>query len=77
MGSFEFTERDPRPYVQLAIVLRRQIIEGRLKTSDRTPSITMLSQGTGHARRTCSKALQLLVDEGMLVRVPGLGYYVA
>jgi DNA-binding GntR family transcriptional regulator len=76
MGSFEFSERDPRPYVQLALTLRRQITDGTLTTSDRTPGITTLSQDTGHARRTCSKALRLLADEGLLVRVPGRGYYV-
>jgi DNA-binding GntR family transcriptional regulator len=41
-----------------------------------TPSITTLSQQYGHARQTCAKALRVLVDEGLLVRIPGLGYYV-
>jgi hypothetical protein len=31
---------------------------------------------TGHIRQTCSKALNVLVDEGLLIRYPGLGYYV-
>jgi DNA-binding GntR family transcriptional regulator len=41
-----------------------------------TPSITTLSQQYGHARQTCAKALRTLEDEGLLTRVPGLGYYV-
>jgi DNA-binding GntR family transcriptional regulator len=41
-----------------------------------TPSITTLSQQYGHARQTCAKALRTLEDEGLLVRIPGLGYYV-
>jgi DNA-binding GntR family transcriptional regulator len=41
-----------------------------------TPSITTLTQEYGHARQTCAKALRVLVDEGLLTRVPGLGYYV-
>ena len=31
---------------------------------------------TRHARQTCAKALALLVDEGLLYRVPGLAYLV-
>jgi DNA-binding transcriptional MocR family regulator len=41
-----------------------------------TPSITTLSQQYGHARQTCAKALRTLEDEGLLTRIPGLGYYV-
>jgi DNA-binding GntR family transcriptional regulator len=41
-----------------------------------TPSITTLSQEYGHARQTCAKALRTLEDEGLLTRIPGLGYYV-
>jgi DNA-binding GntR family transcriptional regulator len=36
----------------------------------------MLSQELGHARQTCGKAMQLLEGEGLLIRIPGLGYYV-
>jgi DNA-binding GntR family transcriptional regulator len=41
------------------------------------PSITTLSREFVHARPTCGKALQLLEHEGLLIRVAGLGYYVA
>jgi len=41
------------------------------------PSITTFSHELGHARQTCGKAMQLLEQEGLLIRVPGLGYYVA
>jgi DNA-binding GntR family transcriptional regulator len=41
-----------------------------------TPSITTLSQEYGHARQTCAKALHVLEEEGLLARIPGLGYYV-
>jgi len=77
MAKFEFSERDPRPYVQMAVMLRRRISEGELRSSDPTPSIGALSRQYGHARPTCGKALQLLMDEGLLIRVPGFGYYVA
>jgi DNA-binding GntR family transcriptional regulator len=41
-----------------------------------TPSITTLSQQYGHARQTCAKALRTLEEDGLLTRIPGLGYYV-
>jgi len=69
-------ESDPRAYVRLAAMLRRQIAEGTLAPGMPTPSITTLSQEYGHARQTCAKALRILEDQGLLTRIPGLGYYV-
>jgi GntR family transcriptional regulator len=63
--------------MQLAAVLRKAIMAGKYPPGTATPSITTLSQDYGHARQTCSKALGVLVKEGMLIRYPGLGYYVA
>jgi DNA-binding GntR family transcriptional regulator len=69
-------QSDPRAYIRLAAELRKDIAAGKLKAGEPTPSITTLSQQYGHARQTCAKALRLLVDEGLLTRYPGLGYYV-
>lgn len=68
---------DPRAYIRLARTLREDVASGRHQPGNPTPSITTLSQQYGHARQTCAKALRLLVDEGLLIRYPGLGYYVA
>jgi DNA-binding GntR family transcriptional regulator len=57
-------------------MLRRQIAEGALAPGMPTPSITTLSQQYGHARQTCAKALRILEEEGLLTRIPGLGYFV-
>ncbi len=70
-------EADPRSYVRLAARLRKEIVTGALAPGHRVPSITTLSRDSGHARPTCGKALQLLEQEKLLIRVPGLGYYVA
>jgi DNA-binding GntR family transcriptional regulator len=67
---------DPRAYVRMAAILRQQIADGTLQPGGRTPSLTRLSQEYGHARLTCSKALRVLESEGLLTRVPGLGYHV-
>ncbi|MGD0062922.1 MAG: winged helix-turn-helix domain-containing protein [Streptosporangiaceae bacterium] len=69
-------ESDPRAYVRLAARLRREIAEGTLAPGMPTPSITTLSQQYGHARQTCAKALRTLEEDGLLTRIPGLGYYV-
>ena len=68
---------DPRAYVRLAAILRGQIESGALSPGDPAPSITTLTQEHGLARQTVAKAFGLLVNEGLVVRVPGLGYYVA
>ena len=67
---------DPRAYVRLAAIVRRQIADGTLRPGGPAPSITFLSQERGHARPTCGKALRILEGEGLLTRIPGLGYYV-
>jgi GntR family transcriptional regulator len=68
---------EPRAYIRLATLLRQQISAGTLRPGDPAPSITRLSGEYGHARQTCPKALRLLVDEKLLFRVPGLGYFVS
>jgi DNA-binding GntR family transcriptional regulator len=67
---------DPLAYVRLAVMLRQQITDGTLQPGERNPSLTRLSQEHGHARLTCSKALRVLEDEGLVIRIPGLGYHV-
>jgi DNA-binding GntR family transcriptional regulator len=62
--------------VRLAAELRKAIADGKYSPGQPTPSITTLSQQSGHARQTCAKALNVLVAEGLLIRYPGLGYYV-
>lgn len=56
--------------------VRRDITEGKIAPGGPAPSITTLSQEYGHARQTCAKAMRILEDEGLLTRIPGLGYYV-
>ena len=68
---------DPRAYVRLAELLRGRIESGELAPGQPVPSITTLTQEHGMARETAAKALRLLEGEGLLVRYPGLGYYVA
>jgi GntR family transcriptional regulator len=61
---------DPRAYMRLAALLRDQLAPG-----DPLPHIQELRAKHGHSRQTAGKALRILEDEGLIYRVPGLGYY--
>jgi DNA-binding GntR family transcriptional regulator len=67
---------DPRRYVQIAAFVRQGLTERRWAPGEPVPSITTLSQQFEVNRRTAAKALTLLESEGLLTRIPGLGYYV-
>ena len=63
---------DPRAYVRLAALLRDQLAPG-----EPLPPIGELRRKHGHSRQTVGKAMRILADEGLIYRVPGLGYYAA
>jgi DNA-binding GntR family transcriptional regulator len=67
----------PTPaYQQLAGLLRDEIAAGRLAAGERVPSARTLSQEHGIAMGTVMRALNALRDEGLIVAVPGRGFYV-
>jgi DNA-binding GntR family transcriptional regulator len=68
---------DPRAYMRLAAFIREQISDGKLGPGGRLPSIAVLRREQGHSRQTAGKAMHVLADEGLIYRVPGLGYYVS
>jgi GntR family transcriptional regulator, mannosyl-D-glycerate transport/metabolism system repressor len=70
------TTEDPRRYMQVASALREQIKDGEIKPGYPIPSIATLCLETGYSRHTCGKAIRALVQEGLVTRVMGLGYYV-
>jgi DNA-binding GntR family transcriptional regulator len=67
---------DPRAYRQIADSFRARIQDGDLKPGDPLPSIRYIQQETGHARQTVGKAMRVLEGEGLIRRIPGLGYFV-
>jgi DNA-binding GntR family transcriptional regulator len=70
------TMPDPRRYRQMASEIRALITSGKIAPGAPAPTISELSASYHAARQTCAKALQLLVEEGLLIRYPGAGYYV-
>ncbi len=63
-------------YMQLAQNLRQQIIDGRILSGEALPSERDLCALMGASRVTVRKAIELLIEEGMLSRRQGSGTYV-
>src|SRR3546814_8698254 len=63
-------------YVQLAAKLRAAIADGDVD-SGTLPSERLLSERTGASRVTVRKAIEQLVEEGLLTRRQGSGTYVS
>lgn len=61
----------------LARLLREAIVEGSLAPGDALPSERELMQAHQLSRTTVRRAIQLMVDEGVVVRRAGSGSYVA
>jgi GntR family transcriptional regulator len=76
MSPSTAVQPDPRAYVRIAGLVREMISSQILLPGSSAPSITRLCREHGHARQTCGRAMRLLEGEGLLYRVPGLGYYV-
>ena len=72
----ELDRPDVPRYRQLADLLRRRIDDGTYPPRGRIPSEVTLVQQTGWARDTVRKATQLLIKEGRLYIVRGLGTFV-
>jgi DNA-binding GntR family transcriptional regulator len=62
--------------MRLAALIRGQIADGKLTPGARLPAIAVLRREYRHSRQTVGKAMRVLEDEGLIHRVPGLGYYV-
>ena len=71
------SQPDPRAYMQLAAFIRDQIASGTLAPGGRLPSIAVLRHQHAHSRQTVGKAMRILEGEGLIYRVPGLGYYIS
>jgi GntR family transcriptional regulator len=75
-GTLDYDGPDPL-WRQVAGIIRSQIESGALPSGRRVPSENTLAQEYGIARGTAKKALDALVDEGLVRRVQGRGTFVA
>jgi GntR family transcriptional regulator len=63
-------------YRQIATIIRRRIESGELQPDRPIPSEAQIMEEFGVARATARHAAELLRDEGLVVKVPGLGTFV-
>lgn len=64
-------------YEQIKEHVIKEIDAGRLKPDDRVPSETQLSQVFNTSRMTANRALKELAEQGRIVRIQGVGTFVA
>ncbi len=64
-------------YLQLAQGLRQAISDGFVGGGEALPSERLLSEQTGASRVTIRRAIEQLIDEGLIVRRHGSGTYLA
>ncbi|WKB51563.1 GntR family transcriptional regulator [Eleftheria terrae] len=64
-------------YLQLAQVLSQAIRDGRYQVDEALPSERTLSESLSVSRVTARKAIDQLVDQGLIVRRRGSGNYIA
>lgn len=73
-----FDHDGPVPlYKQLADDIRGKCTIGEYQTNHRIPSVQKLMSEHGLSDTTVRKAIRLLVEEGVLFTVPGLGIFCA
>lgn len=70
-GAAEF------PYLQLARILRERIRSGQYPAGRKIPAFIALEQEFGLSNMTIRRAVTLLAEEGLVVKVPGRGTFVA
>ena len=64
-------------YLQLARKLGEAVRSGRYQAHEALPSERSLSESLGVSRVTARKAIDQLVDQGLIVRKRGSGNYIA
>lgn len=64
-------------YLQLADILRQRIADGTYRPGAKIPPLLDLQAEFGLSSMTVRRGVRVLADEGLLIRVPGRGTFVA
>lgn len=62
-------------HAEVAELLRRQILSGKIQAGDKLPALNELSEKFGVARMTIRQAMDALEDEGLIERFAGKGTF--
>ena len=65
------------PYLRVAAELREKIAKGELLPGEQVPSLDRLAETYGISRTTARRAVQVLMDEGLVQSRPRWGVFVA
>src|SRR3546814_8579105 len=77
-GRVDINERAPEPrYVAIKLYVLHAVSSGEVKPGDRLQSESELVQQFGVSRMTASRARRELQNAGIIVRLPGVGSFVA
>jgi GntR family transcriptional regulator len=76
--NFDISPHAPTPiYRQIVEQVRRMVASGQLKAGDALPSVRAVALHHAINPMTVSKAYSLLENDGMLVRLRGIGMAIA
>ena len=65
------------PYLRVAAELREKIANGELLPGEQVPSLDRLAETNSISRTTARRAIQVLMDEGLVISRPRWGVFVA
>jgi GntR family transcriptional regulator len=65
------------PYLRVAAKLREKIASGELLPGEQVPSLDRLAETNSISRTTARRAIQVLMDEGLVISRPRWGVFVA
>jgi GntR family transcriptional regulator len=65
------------PYLRVAAELREKIANGELLPGEQVPSLDRLAETNNISRTTARRAIQVLMDEGLVISRPRWGVFVA
>ncbi len=77
MLTYDMSHADKALYLYLYECIRKDILEGELKTDEKMPSKRTLAENLGISTITVENAYGLLISEGYMYTVPKKGYYVS
>jgi len=63
-------------YAQLVRILQEQIAAGKLRPGDRLPSESQLCEHHGVSRMTVRRAINILIEEGLVIAKQGQGTFI-
>lgn len=64
-------------YIQVAEIIEREVLKGNIKANEQVPSTTDFTKIYQINPATSMKGLNLLVEEGILYKKRGLGFFVS